>query len=61
LKQSPFQELESLLAAWFQQAGGSGTLLGGRALHNTTRLALLIVPSTSMVLVEKLYQEIAEV
>jgi hypothetical protein len=40
LKHSPFEELESLLAAWFQQAGGSGTLLGGRAIHNTTRLGM---------------------
>jgi hypothetical protein len=38
LKQSPFQELESLLAAWFKQARGStevirGTLLRLEALH----------------------------
>jgi hypothetical protein len=45
LKQSPFEELESLLAAWFKQARGSnavtsGTLLRERALHIATRLGI---------------------
>jgi hypothetical protein len=43
LKQSPFQELESLFAAWFKQARGSsavisGTLLRENALRIATRL-----------------------
>jgi hypothetical protein len=47
LKQSPFEELESLLATWFKQARGSntvisGTLLREKALHIATRLALKI-------------------
>jgi hypothetical protein len=45
LKQSPFQELESLLAAWFQESRGSsaiisGTLLRERAQHIATRLVI---------------------
>jgi hypothetical protein len=45
LKQSPFEELESLLATWFKQARGSnavisGTLLRERALHIATRLGI---------------------
>jgi hypothetical protein len=45
LKQSPFEELESLLAAWFKQATGSnavisGTLLREKALHIATRLGI---------------------
>jgi hypothetical protein len=41
LKQSPFEELESLLVAWFEQArGSSGTLLREKALHIATRLGI---------------------
>jgi hypothetical protein len=45
LKQSPFEELESLLAMWFKEARGSnavinGTLLRERALHIATRLGI---------------------
>jgi hypothetical protein len=45
LKQSPFEELESLLTAWFKQARGSnavisGTLLTEKALHIATRLGI---------------------
>jgi hypothetical protein len=45
LKQSPFEELESLLAAWFKQARGSnvvisGSLLKEKALHIATRLGI---------------------
>jgi hypothetical protein len=45
LKQSPFEELESLLAVWFKQARGSnavisGTLLREKALHISTRLGI---------------------
>jgi hypothetical protein len=45
LKQSPFQELESLLATWFNQARGSnsiitGTLLRENILHIATRLGI---------------------
>jgi hypothetical protein len=45
LKESPFEELESLLAAWFKQARGSnavisGTLLKEKALHIATRLGI---------------------
>jgi hypothetical protein len=45
LKQSPFEELETLLAAWFKQARGSnavisGTLLRERALLIATRLGI---------------------
>jgi hypothetical protein len=45
LKQSPFEEPESLLAMWFKQARGSnaaisGTLLREKALHIATRLGI---------------------
>jgi hypothetical protein len=45
LKQSPFEELESLLAAWFKRARSSnavisGTLLREKALHIATRLGI---------------------
>jgi hypothetical protein len=45
LKQSPFEELESLLAMWFKQARGSnavisGTLLREKALHIASRLGI---------------------
>jgi hypothetical protein len=45
LKQSPFEELGSLLAAWFKQARGSnavisGTLLREKALHIATKLGI---------------------
>jgi hypothetical protein len=45
LKQSPFEELESLLAASVKQARGSnavisGTLLREKALHTATRLGI---------------------
>jgi hypothetical protein len=45
LKQSPFEELESLFATWFKQAKGSsavnsGTLLREKALHIVTRLGI---------------------
>jgi hypothetical protein len=45
LKQSPFEELESLLPVWFKQARGSnavirGTLLREKALHIATRLGI---------------------
>jgi hypothetical protein len=45
LKQSPFEELESLLAAWFKQGRGSSaviscTLLREKALHIATRLGI---------------------
>jgi hypothetical protein len=45
LKQSPFEELESLLDAWFKQARGSnavisGSLLREKALHIATRLGI---------------------
>jgi len=44
LKQSAFQEKESLLAAWFKQARGEchnyGTLLREKAVHIATRLGI---------------------
>jgi hypothetical protein len=45
LKQSPFEELEGLLATWFKQARGSnavitGTLLREKVLHIATRLGI---------------------
>jgi hypothetical protein len=45
LKQSPFEELEILLPAWFKQAKGSsavisGSLLREKALHIATRLGI---------------------
>jgi hypothetical protein len=45
LKQSPFEELESLLATWFKQAGGSNAVISGillrkKALHIATRLGI---------------------
>jgi hypothetical protein len=45
LKQSPFEELESLLATWFKQARGSNavisvTLLREKDLHIATRLGI---------------------
>jgi hypothetical protein len=45
LKQSPFQELESLIITEFKQARGSnavisGTLLREKALHIATRLGI---------------------
>jgi hypothetical protein len=45
LKQSPLEELESLLATWFKQARGSnavisGALLREKALHIATRFGI---------------------
>jgi hypothetical protein len=45
LKQSPFEELENLMAVWFKQARGSsavinGTLLTEKALHIAIRLGI---------------------
>jgi hypothetical protein len=36
LKQSPFQELESLLATWFNQARGSNSVITGTRLREKT-------------------------
>jgi hypothetical protein len=45
LKQSPFQELESLLATWLKEARGSNaeisvTLLREKAVYTATRLGI---------------------
>jgi hypothetical protein len=75
LKQSLFEELESLLATWFKQARGSNavisdTLLREKALHTATGWALKIskplmagstISSSDTVLFTKLYWESAKV
>lgn len=48
LKQSPFQELESLVAVWFKQARGSSALISGtvpkvKVLHTATMLGIKIL------------------
>jgi hypothetical protein len=51
LKQSPFQELESLWATWFKQARDnaliSGTLLRAKALQIATTLGICFKLSTT--------------
>jgi hypothetical protein len=75
LKQSPFEELESLLATWFKQAGGSnaviiGTLLREKALHIATKFGIEYLKAPNgwisgskqrHSVVYKLYQESAKV